>query len=108
MNAGGVALYALGVAYLVLGLVIINNHYFMPSLRRLSRRLCLSDDVAGALVTPTAIRPWFPAQRLGAQLPTKVASQSSMATHIRPRWCVNLPWPSRCNIGRRPHTQVLS
>lgn len=48
-GAGGIVLYALGVAYMVLGLVIINNHYFMPSLRRLSHRLRLSDNVAGAI-----------------------------------------------------------
>lgn len=47
---GGVVLYALGIVYMVLGLVIINNHYFMPSLRRLSHRLRLSDDVAGATI----------------------------------------------------------
>ena len=47
MLPGGFLLYALGVVYLILGLVIINNHYFMPSLRRLSCRMRLSDDVAG-------------------------------------------------------------
>jgi hypothetical protein len=43
-----VVLYALGVAYMVVGLVIINNHYFMPSLRLLSHKLRLTDDVAGS------------------------------------------------------------
>jgi hypothetical protein len=33
---------------MVLGLVIINNHYFMPSLQLLSHKLRLTDDVAGA------------------------------------------------------------
>lgn len=46
---GGVVLYALGVAYMVLGLVVVNNHYFMPSLRLLSHKLRLTDDVAGDL-----------------------------------------------------------
>jgi hypothetical protein len=46
-TTGGVVLYALGVAYMILGLVIINNHYFMPSLRLLSHKLRLTDDVAG-------------------------------------------------------------
>lgn len=41
-------LYVVGGVYLVLGLVLINDHYFMPSLRSLGRRLGLSDDVAGA------------------------------------------------------------
>lgn len=58
----------LGVAYMVLGLIIINNHYFMPSLRRLSQRLRLSDDVAGglqeanaSLLASTACIQWWSA-----------------------------------------------
>ena len=48
MCAGGVSLYVIGVVYLVLGLAILSEHYFMPALTLLSRRLRLSDDVAGA------------------------------------------------------------
>jgi len=48
---GGIVLYIIGVAYLVLGQVILNDWYFMPALGHLTRRLKLSDDVAGALTT---------------------------------------------------------
>ena len=41
-------LYAVGVVYMVIGLAILNDYYFMPALGSLSRRLRLSDDVAGA------------------------------------------------------------
>ena len=40
-------LYVVGVAYLIIGLAILNDWYFMTALARLARRLRLSDDVAG-------------------------------------------------------------
>ena len=40
-------LYAVGVVYMVIGLAILNDYYFMAALGSLSRRLRLSDDVAG-------------------------------------------------------------
>lgn len=48
VRAGGVVIFALGVVYLVIGLAILNDYYFMAALGSLSRRLRLSDDVAGA------------------------------------------------------------
>ena len=59
-GAGGWVLYAAGVVYLVLGLMLINNHYFMPSLRALGRRLSLSDDVAGAPPPPPPLFMYCP------------------------------------------------
>ena len=54
---GGVVVYGLGVLYLVVGLAILNELYFMPALGALTHRLRLSDDVAGELAIDLVICP---------------------------------------------------
>mmetsp|Transcript_39507 Transcript_39507/g.54852 ORF Transcript_39507/g.54852 Transcript_39507/m.54852 type:complete len:701 (+) Transcript_39507:143-2245(+) len=45
---GGVILYFVGVIYLFLGLAIVCDDFFVPSLEKISLALDLSEDVAGA------------------------------------------------------------
>eukprot|EP00241_Pyramimonas_parkeae_P003940 CAMPEP_0114251546 /NCGR_PEP_ID=MMETSP0058-20121206/15329_1 /TAXON_ID=36894 /ORGANISM="Pyramimonas parkeae, CCMP726" /LENGTH=623 /DNA_ID=CAMNT_0001365357 /DNA_START=658 /DNA_END=2526 /DNA_ORIENTATION=- len=45
---GGVALFFVGVCYLFLGLALVCDDFFVPSLEKISLALDLSDDVAGA------------------------------------------------------------
>lgn len=44
---GGVALHFIGTCYLFVGLYIVCEDYFVKSLEEISRRLKLSQDVAG-------------------------------------------------------------
>ena len=47
-KVGGLIAYFVGVLYLFLGLAIVCDDYFVASLEKISERLGLSDDVAGA------------------------------------------------------------
>lgn len=47
-SSGSVALYLVGTLYLFLGLAIVCDEFFVPSLELISERLDLTEDVAGA------------------------------------------------------------